>query len=341
MGVNLKDLLIHKKIGLEDLPNKVLVIDAYNHLYQYLTTIRARDGSPLMDSKGQITSHLVGLFSRTTNLMQKGMKLAFVFDGEPPKLKRAERARRKELKEEAEKKYEEAKKAGATEEMKKYAARFARLTTPLVDEAKKLVSNLGLPVIQAPSEGDAQTAFMVKNKDAYACVSQDFDSLLHGASRVVRNLSIAGRKKKPGTISYEHIQPELILLKENLKHLKINQDQLIVIAILIGTDYDPGGAKGIGPKNALKLVKGHKDFDKLFEEVTWEFDYEWRAVFDLIKNMPVTKNYELKWKKPDKEKTIKLLCDMHDFSYERVEKTMSELLKYESSKKQQSLGKFM
>ncbi len=339
MGVNLRDLLVKRGIELESLSNKTLVIDAYNHLYQYLTTIRARDGSPLMDSKGNITSHLVGLFSRTTNLMQKNMKMAFVFDGKPPKLKEEERERRKQLKIEAKEKYEKARKKHDVEEMRKYAARFARLTPELVDEAKKLVEGLGLPVIQAPSEGDAQIAHMVKNKDAYACVSQDFDSLIHGAPRVIRNLSIAGRRKKPGTLSYETIEPEMILLKENLKHLKITHDQLIVVAILVGTDYNPGGVRGIGPKNALKLVKKSKDFDKVFEEAKPDFD--WKEIFDLIKNMPITNKYQLKWKKPDKEKTIKLLCDKHDFSNERVEKTINKLLEQESKRKQQSLGRFM
>ncbi|MBA3063927.1 flap structure-specific endonuclease, partial [Candidatus Woesearchaeota archaeon] len=98
MGTQIKCLLKSNEISLNDLNNKTLVIDSYNLLYQFLTTIRSRDGSLLMDSKGNITSHLVGLFSRTTRLMQNNIKLIFVFDGEPPKLKEIERQRRKDVK---------------------------------------------------------------------------------------------------------------------------------------------------------------------------------------------------------------------------------------------------
>ena len=341
MGVNLKELVVKKEIELGSLSGKILVIDAYNNLYQYLTTIRARDGALLMDSGGQVTSHLVGLFSRTANLMQRGMKLAFVFDGKPPELKREERARRRSLKEEAKEKYEEAKKKGDTEEMRKYAARFSRLTPQMVEEAKKLVEGMGLPLVQAPSEGDAQTAHMVKKNDAYACVSQDFDSLIHGAPRVVRNLSITGKRKKHGTITSETVKPELIILEENLKHMRITQDQLIGLAMLVGTDYNPGGIKGIGPKTALKLVRKHRSLEKVFEEAGWEGEHSWKEIFDVIKNMPVTDKYELKWNRPDKKKVSELLCGKHDFSRERVEKTMDALLKNESQRKQQSLGSFI
>ena len=299
MGVAFKDLIISKEINLEDLKAKTLILDAYNILYQFITTIRSRDGSLLMDSKGNITSHLVGLFSRTTNLMQKGIKLVFVFDGKPPELKQKEQERRKTLKLEAEKKYLEAKKIGDKEEMKKYASRTSRLSKDVVEEAKELISLLGLPIVQAPSEGEAQAAYMVKENKGFAVGSQDFDSIIHGATKLVRNLSISGRRKKGKTITYETISPELIDLPENLNNLGIDQNQLIALAMIIGTDYNLGGIKGIGPKNALKLVKQHKsDFDALFKEIKWDdyFGFSWEEVYYLIKKLPTTDKYELKWK---------------------------------------------
>src|SRR3989338_1603459 len=183
MGVAFKDLIQAKEIDLDFLSGKTILLDAYNIIYQFLTTIRGRDGALLMDSKGNITSHILGLFARTTSFMQKNIKLAFVFDGKPPELKQKTAEHRNKLKLEAQQKYDEAAKAEDLDEMKKYASRTARLTKDMVEESKKLISFLGLPVIQAPSEGEAQAAYMAAKGSAYAVGSQDFDSLIHGATR--------------------------------------------------------------------------------------------------------------------------------------------------------------
>jgi len=342
MGTQIKCLLKSNEISLNDLNNKTLVIDSYNLLYQFLTTIRSRDGSLLMDSKGNITSHLVGLFSRTTKLMQNNIKLIFVFDGKPPKLKEIERQRRKETKIEAEKKYEKAVKEENIEEMKKYASRTTRLTEDVIEESKKLISALGLPIVQAPSEGEAQAAYLSKKGDADYCVSQDFDSLLFGSPRLIRNLSLIGKRKKSG-LSYTTVNPELIDLSENLNNLGIDQNQLIALAMLVGTDYNIGGIKGIGPKNALKLVKKYgSDFDGLFKEVKWDefFDYSWKDVYDLFENMTVTSDYSIEWKEPDKDNVINLLVNGHDFAMERVKPVLDRLLKNKESKQQKGLGEF-
>ncbi len=342
MGVALREIIKAREITFEELNNKILAVDAYNQLYQYLTTIRGADGSPLKDSKGSITSHLVGLFSRTANLIQKNIKLAFVFDGIPPKLKHMEIEKRTELKKEALALYEKAVEEKDVEAMKKYAGRTAKLTPEMVDESKYLLALLGIPVIQAPSEADAQIAFMVKKNDAFACVSQDFDALLHGAPIIIRNLSIAGRKKKANTLSYETIKPEKIVLQENLELLKITQDQLIAVGILTGTDYNPGGVKGIGPKKALKIVKEHKGLDKIFAVAKWEENSEigWKEIFDVIKKMPVTKDYSLEWKTAKKEKIVEMLCGSHDFSKERVNKTLGEIERVQKTQGQKGLGGF-
>jgi flap endonuclease-1 len=342
MGTQITDILIKKEIAIKDLQNKILVVDAFNMLYQFLTTIRGPDGSPLSDSKGQITSHLVGLFSRTSNLMQKNLKLGFVFDGVPPDIKKLERERRKKLKIEAKAKYDEAKRKEDVDEMKKYAGRTSVLTKEMVDEAKLLIQALGLPIIQAPSEGEAQAAHMVKRGDAYALISQDTDCLLFGTPYMIKNLSITGRKKKAGTVHYEPIQPEIISLKENLKNLKLTQDQLIILGILVGTDFNIGGIKGIGPKKALKLLQEIKEPKKIFEEAGWKenFEFSWETVFDVIKKMPVTDEYELKWEKPDKEKIKQLLIEKHDFGTERVNSTLTKLEEYEKEQSQRGLGDF-
>ncbi len=344
MGVQITELLTTKEIELKDLNGKVVAIDAFNQLYQFLTTIRGPDGSPLSDSHGHITSHLVGLFSRTVNLLEKGIKPVFIFDGKAPELKAAEREKRMLAKIDAQQRYELAKQQENIEEMKKYAARTTRLTDDLVEEAKQLIRLFGLPIIQAPSEAEAQASFLVKNNEAYAVASQDADSLLFGAPLLIRNLSITGKRKMPGKFSYDVVKPQLIDLAENLNNLGIDQNQLIVLGILVGTDFNPGGIKGIGPKSALKLVKKHgTDFEKLFEEVKWDefYDFSWKCVFEIFKNHPMTKKYKLKWEKINEIGTIKLLYEQHDFSKERVENSLKKLVKCCGKKQQKGLGEFI
>ncbi|MBI2651765.1 flap endonuclease-1 [Candidatus Woesearchaeota archaeon] len=343
MGVAFKDIIISKEINFDSLKNKTIVLDAYNTLYQFLTTIRGADGTPLKDSKGNTTSHLVGLFTRTTNLMLKGIKPVFVFDGIAPELKQKTAEKRKALKLEAEKKFIEAKEQGNIEDMKKYASRTSRLSKDMVEDSKKLVSLLGLPVVQAPSEGEAQAAYIVRQNNGFAVGSQDFDSLLHGATRLIRNLSITGRRKKGSSMVYETINPEIIELSENLIILNINQEQLIIAAIIIGTDYNPGGIKGIGPKNALKLAKEYEgDFNSLFQKIKWKdfFDVSWEEIYALIKNIPVTDDYALNFDSADAPQIYKFLVEERDFSAERVSPILEKLNKENSGKQQKSLADF-
>lgn len=343
MGIAFKDLITSKEIDIGMLKDKVLAVDSYNMIFQFLTTIRARDGSLLTDSKGSTTSHLVGLFSRCSNFIEKGLKLVFVFDGKPPELKKKISEKRKEMKLEAEKKFEQAFEKKDIEEMKKYAARTSRITEDIIEKSKKLLNLFGLPVIQAPSEGEAQAAFMVKSGHAFATISQDYDSLIHGSSKLIRNLSISGKKKLANKLSYGSIKPEIIDLSENLNILGIDINQLIALSMLIGTDYNPGGIKGIGPKNALKLVKKHKtDYQELFKCVKWDdfFDYQWEEVFDLIKNMPVTESYKIVWQNINIEGIKKFLVDEHDFSEERINPVLEKLIKFSGKKPQKSLSEF-
>ncbi len=339
MGLQIKEIIKSAEISIETLAGRVLVVDSFNLLYQFLASVRQRDGTLLMDSRGDVTSHLSGLFSRTTKLMRKGIRLAFVFDGKSPGLKQQERARRAELKHDAERKYEIAAQREDIAGMRKYAARTARLTPEMVQEAKKLITALGCPVIQAPSEGEAQAAHIAKKENAFATVSQDFDTLLYGSPRLVRNLSLQGRRKRANKLSYDIVKPEMISLEENLNELSVDIDQLIVIAMLVGTDYNIGGIKGIGPKKALDLVREHgKDFDSIFAHVGWDnyFDFPWTDVYYLIKNMPVNDDYVLEWPDIDRKGVIDLMCTRHEFSRERIESTLDKFGK----KDQKALGDF-
>ncbi|MEK6967978.1 MAG: flap endonuclease-1 [Nanoarchaeota archaeon] len=320
MGVKLTEILPSHELEFDDLKGKIIVIDGFLVLYQFLTSIRQQDGTPLLDSKGRVTSHLQGLFARTTNMMQKGIKLAFVFDGQAPILKKKIQEARSKIKKEAMKNFEEAEQEQNIELMKKYAGRTARLTPEMVEESKNLLAALGIPWVQAPSEGEAQAAAIVSNGDAYAVGTQDADALLFGAPCLIKNLTISEKKKTPNKLSFISIKPTKIVLAEVLASLEVTQDQLIAMGMLVGTDYNPGGIKGIGAKKALKLVKEHISLANLFTSVSWEkhFDFSWKEVFDTIKNIPITNEYSLKWKNHDQQEIIKILCVEHDFSQERI-----------------------
>lgn len=335
MGVNLDQIIVSKEISIEELNGKKLVVDSFNMLYQFLSSIREQDGSLLMDSKGRITSHLSGLFFRIASLMKSNIKLAFVFDGVSPELKKQEKERRQELKEDSFLKYKKAVEEQDIELMKKYASRTSYLTKEMIEDSKLLISAFGLPIIDAPSEGEAQAAYMVKKGDFYSVVSQDTDSLLFGSLRVVKNLTITKKRKLFNKKSYEKINPELIELSNVLNNNGIDIDQLIVISMLCGTDFNVGGIKGIGPKKALALIKKYnKDFDSIFNEVNWNnyFKNDWKFVFNTIKNMPVSDHYNLDWKEIDKRKIYKILVEDYDFSKERVEKILYDLDKKNEQK---------
>ena len=343
MGVKLKDFIKSKTITLDELNGKILAIDAHNMLYQFITTIRQRDGSLLVNSRGMVTSHLNGLFYRCTSFIERGMKLAFVFDGKAPALKSKEIERRKGLKIDAQLKFEAAQKKGDIDAMRMYGSRTAVLTKEMIEESKELLLLLGIPVVQAPSEGEAQAAYMTSRGDAFAAVSQDYDSLLSGSERVVRNLSIEGKRKRNGKFAYDIVKPELILLSDVLNSLGVDREQLIVMAILIGTDYNPKGVPGIGPQKALKLVKSEKDFDRIFEKIEWKkhFDVDWKEIFYTIKDMPVLKDYKLQWSNPDIEGIRALLVEKHDFSAERVEQKLKKFVEEKDARKQMGLGRWV
>lgn len=318
MGVDLKDIVSRREISLDQLSSKIIAIDAYNTLYQFLSIIRQPDGTPLMDRQGRITSHLSGLFYRNANLMEKGIKLVYVFDGEPPSLKEMEIKRRTKVKEEALIKYEEALKRGALEEAKRYAQVTAQLKDYMIEDATRLLDLMGIPWIQAPSEGEAQAAHMAAKGDVWAAASQDYDSLLFGAPRLVRNITITGKRKLPRKEVYIEVVPEVVELSQVLSELGITRELLVDIGILIGTDYNPG-VKGIGPKTALKLVREHGSLEKISPKIEEAYpDVKLGQIRLIFLKPTVTDAYQLKWKPLDTGGIIDFLCHERDFSEDRV-----------------------
>src|SRR2546422_20864 len=325
LGVDLGDLVPHRKITLDDLSGKTFAVDAYNALYQFLAIIRGPTGTPLMDRKGRVTSHLSGLLYRTTNLAERGIKLVYVFDGRPPALKEVEIKRRRAVKEEAIVKYEAAVTSGRVEEAKRYAQATSSLKDMMVEDSIRVLDLLGVPHVQAPSEGEAQAAIMAARGDVWAAVSQDFDSILFGANRLVRNLAISGRRKLPMQQAYVQVDPETVDLQTALRELQLSREQLVDLGILIGTDFNPDGFKGIGPKTALKLIRERGSIDSMAQaSPDFRPPPELRRIREIFLNPDVTTNYSLRWKEPDIEGLVKFLCGDRDFNEERVRNAVTK-----------------
>ncbi len=339
MGVDIGSLFRKETISFNDLHDRVIVIDAHNVLYQFLSSIRQRDGTPLKNSKGEITSHLSGLFHRTSNLVEARIRPVYSFDGKPHPLKAKTIEERRKRKEIAEKEYLEALDQGDLAKARSKAQQTSRLTDEMVKQSKELLDALGIPYIQAPEEGESQASYMVKKGDAYAVGSQDFDCLLIGSPILIRNLTSSQRRKKPGKESYVKVYPKQIRLKQNLKILGITHKQLVDMAILIGTDFNDG-IRGIGPKKSLKLIKKTGNI----ENAIATFGGEGAPTFEEIKEIRkiflkpnVTDDYTLKWSVPDNEKVLKILCDTHHFSRERVEPALEKYSNVENMMKQKTL----
>jgi flap endonuclease-1 len=338
MGLNIAEIIPRKAIEFSELKGKTIAIDAYNTIYQFLSTIRQPDGTPLMDKKGRTTSHLSGLFYRNINLLCEGIKLAYVFDGKPPALKYNTNKSRAEAKDTAQDRYQQARDEENIELMGKYAKQFVRLTPEILEDSKNLLEALGIAVIQAPSEGEAQAAEVAKHS-AYAVGSQDYDSLLFGAPRLIQNLTLARKRK---TVSgFIYISPEIIELDHVLNTLQINLDQLICLGILVGTDYNPGGIRGIGQRKALDIVKKYREPYLIFKSVEnlmekQENKFDWQEIFELFHKPEIIKNPEINFPKLDRENIRKILLD-RDFSEERIDNQLEKLDEIKEKNKQKTL----
>lgn len=345
MGLSIKDIIPRKEIEIKDLKGKMLCVDAFNALYQFLSTIRQPDGTPLMDSSGNITSHLSGIFYRNISLMTEGVKLVYVFDGEAPALKRKTHEKRGNIRDVAKDKYEQAKDEEDIELMRKYSSQLIRLNDEMIKESKELLNAMGVAVVQAPSEGEAEASYLARvNSNVYACVSQDYDSLLFGTPRLIRNLTISRKRKTFG--GYVEINPEVIELEKVFNELGINLEQLICLGILVGTDYNPKGVPGIGQKKALDLVRKFRQPVLIFKEVEEkimslpeEDRFDWKEIFELF-NRANVKNFEFDFKKIDEDKIKEILVKRHEFSNERIEKQLEKLRELKEQKKQNQLGKW-
>jgi flap endonuclease-1 len=328
LGVQLGDLVESRKVAIEDLTGRTIAFDGNNIIYQFLSIIRGKQGEPLRDQSGHITSHLSGLIYRNSNLMEAGVKIVYVFDGRPHAFKKETLDKRRHVRQKAQVEYEKAVKEGDEEKARRYGQQAVVATTDIVEDSKRLLTDMGIPWVQAPGEGEAQTAYMAAKGDVWGAASQDYDSLLYGAPRYLRNLSITGRRKLPRKNVYIKIEPEILELDKVLKDLEITRDQLIDVGILVGTDYNPDGVKGVGPKTAIKLIKKYGSLEAALPHLEdAAFPHTLEELKELFLHPRVTDDYELEWRQPDTAAIIGFLCGERNFGQSRVMNAIEKMNK--------------
>jgi len=321
VGVFLTPIITKDTVALDALDGQTLAVDGNGELYQFLALIRLRDGTPLRDSTGRTTSHLSGLFYRTTRLIaEHALRLVFVFDGTPPPRKAREIAERRATRQ----RYEEARRAaverGDLADAYSKATMTSRLTKEMIAEARELLRLMGVPTVQAPSEAEAQAAHMAAtSSEVSAAASKDYDSLLFGAPKLVRFLTISGKEFLPSQGTFRPIVPEIIDLERLLGTWGIAREQLVDLAILVGTDFNDG-VHGIGPKKALKLVQQYSRIEGMPAEIRaalgdQESVDEVRRIF---LQPEVTDAFSVEPSEPDLDGIVRFLCEAREFSRDRV-----------------------
>jgi len=321
VGVLLTPIITKDTIALDALHGQTLAVDGNGELYQFLALIRLRDGTPLKDSKGRTTSHLSGLFYRTTRLIaEHALTLVFVFDGSPPPRKAQEIAKRRAVRSRYEEERVAALERGDIAAAYSKATMTSRLTKEMVSEARDLLRLMGVPTVQAPSEAEAQAAHMAATSpQVSAAASKDYDALLFGAPTLVRFLTISGKEFLPSQGAFRPIVPETIVLARLLDGWGITREQLVDLALLVGTDFNEGVA-GIGPKKALKLVQRYGRIESMPDDIR-------RAAGDaevlsdvrrIFLDPEVTDSFSVSASEPDFDGVVRFLCDERDFSRERV-----------------------
>jgi flap endonuclease-1 len=314
VGLPLRDLVEAQELPWESLAGRTLAVDGFNAVYQFLATMRQRDGQLFTDAQGQVTSHLMGVFYRTTSLLGEGVLPVWVFDGRPPERKAGTIRQRIAAKERAEGEYQTALAAGDLETARRKAAQTSHLTKPMVEEIHQLLAALGVPTVQAPGEGEAQAAFMAAQGVVWGSASEDYDSLLFGTPRLVRGLAARNRGgTSPGA--------QIIDRAALLAHLGIDGDELILVGLLMGTDFNDG-AKGFGPKRALKLVQEHLGFAATIARAGLD-PTESEEVAQIFRAPPHAEVGSISFGPVDEDAVRRLLVETHGFNESRVKNAVS------------------
>ncbi|CCW71156.1 unnamed protein product [Phytomonas sp. Hart1] len=347
MGIlGLSKLLYEKAPGAfkeQELKNyfgRYIAIDASMSIYQFIIAMKGfQDGQgiELTNENGEVTSHLNGLFYRTLRMVDEGLKPIYVFDGAPPKLKESELESRREKANTAEKEFERAKEEGDDALMEKMSKRTVRVTSNQINDCKKLLELMGIPVVQAPSESEAQCAELVRKGKAWAVGTEDMDALTFGSNIMLRHLNYSDTKKRP--IAEIH-------LNQVLHQTGLSMDQFIDLCILLGCDYVPK-IHGIGPQKAWEGIQKYGSIEGLLENLDVSkyhvpSGFVFKEARDFFKHPDVTPGEEvsIQFKEPDEEALTHFLVNEKLFNLERVTKGISRLKESLKKKTQGRLDNF-
>jgi flap endonuclease-1 len=325
VGVLLTPILKREQTSLKALKGASFAVDASIEIHQFLALVRKRDGSLFSDSHGRVTSHLIGLLTRTSRLIADfDMKPVFVFEGKPNPLKRRTIESRREARKKAEVEYTEAVSKKDYAKAWSKAVMTGRVTGLVLDDAKRLLTLMGIPWLEALEDAEAQASYMAAKGDVWAVGSKDYDCLLYGAPILARYLTLTGREWLPAQRRSRPLIPELIKLSENLALLRITREQLVDLAILVGTDFNQG-VKGVGPKKALKLVHDYGSIEQMPEEIKSKLTEDLNSVRQIFLKPRVLEKYMLERSPPDRDGLVKFLSEERSFNRERVERLTERL----------------
>jgi flap endonuclease-1 len=278
-NADLRQLAAIEDVTFEEIAGSVVAVDAHNWLYRYLTTtVKFTADEAYTTSGGDEVANLVGIVQGLPKFFEHDLTPVFVFDGGVTDLKEDEVERRRDEREKAEERLAEARERGDAVDAARLEARTQRLTDVIQQTSRGLLRRLGVPVVEAPAEGEAQAAHMARRGDVDYVGSEDYDTLLFGAPYTLRQLTSKG-------------DPERMGLQETLDKHDITWEQLVDMAILIGTDFNEG-VSGIGPKTSLKAVREHGDLWGVLEargEAVSNAD----RIRELFVNPPVTDDYDV------------------------------------------------
>jgi len=295
-----------------------VAVDVFLNAYQFITSLVGQDGKPL-SFNGKPVAHLMGFLDRATWMLENGIEPVFFFDGRPHNLKMETLAGRKERKVNAVEKWEAAVEAGDMTLAKKLGPQTAEYTRDMVAETKLLFDHLGLVWIEAPMEAEGAGAVRCANGEVAAVASQDWDTLLYGSPVMIRNLTSHGRRKFGRVISAEKV-----VLQELLDTHEITREQLVDLAIMIGTDFHPG-IKGIGPKTGLKLIKKHGNMEEVAEVKGFEMPEDIDTIRGLFLNHPVNSDPIPESKRAVEEDLRDFLQGEFGFSDGRMKRALDRL----------------
>ena len=340
MGVDISDLVEGRTISLSELSGKVVAIDAFNSLYQFLSIIRQPDGTPLRDRDGEVTSHLSGLFYRCINFLEAGVKPVFVYDGKPPELKKETIEERAAARMDAEVQWKEALAEGDVRRAWSKATRASRLTGMMIEDSRTLLEYLGIPWVQAPSEGESQASHMVLIGQAHAAASQDFDALLFGCPRLLRNLAVSGKRRLPKSNKFVNVDPEEVLLDKVLATIGVTRNQLVDMGIMIGTDFNKG-VRGIGPKKSLALIKQYGSIEEIAKAGKIAQIDNLEALREIFLEPEVKETTKPVWGEVQRPAILGFMCDKHSFSADRMNSALDRIPKTASPSVSTSLDKWL